>query len=98
MLDYFKVRRWFSRKAMDIAREFIVEESMEITLEICSAIEWGRAEAPFKLPLPRIARIYLDKAIRDHAFRATTPNILSYLAKRRHSGYVVLLRLRRRSY
>lgn len=98
LLDCITITKWFSSKVIDIAREFAVERSLEIALDLCKAIEQGVAEAPYKIPLPHIARLYLSKAVADPYFRRTALNILRYLAKRRQSGYIVLWRLTRKSY
>ena len=98
LLDCFTVVGLLSSRAIDITRESAVEKSLEIVLDVCRAIEQGIVGTPYRVPLPCIAKLYLDKMIIDPWFRETVLNIVRYLSKHRHSGYAVLWRLTRRSY
>ncbi|RLG80996.1 MAG: hypothetical protein DRO40_10330 [Thermoprotei archaeon] len=93
LLDYFTVTKWFSRKAMEIAEEFTVKRSPDIASTVCKAIEQGIVKTPYKVSPFRVASLYLEKMVVGSQFRGTVPNIVRYLAKRRHNGYMVLRRL-----
>ncbi len=97
LLDYLTIRKWFSRRVLEIAIEFNVEEALEIALSVCRAVEEGIIEVPYKVPLPYITKLYVSKVIKDPWFRGTSVNILKYLARER-SGRITLWRLKRRSY
>ncbi len=98
LLDCITIRGWLTRKGIEIAKEFEVEKSIEIVETICRSIESGALEAPYRIPLPHLAKLYIDKIARDTNFRTTTPNIAKYIAGRKGVGYTLLWRLRRKSY
>ena len=98
LLDCLTINAWLSGKAVRIAEEFMVREALDLALHACRAIEGGAAEAPYKIPLPNIARLYLEKIAVDPNFRSTASNIMKYLVRRKHSARIVISRLTRRSY
>ena len=98
LLDCLTINAWLSGKAVRMAEEFMVREALDLALHACRAIEGGAAEAPYKIPLPNIARLYLEKIAVDPNFRSTASNIMKYLARRKHGARMVISRLIRRSY
>jgi len=98
LLDCLTINAWLSGKAVKMAEELMVREALDLTLHACRAIKKGAAEAPYKIPLPNIARLYLEKIAVDPNFRSTASNIMKYLVRRKHSARMVISRLTRRSY
>jgi hypothetical protein len=72
-------------------------KALEELLKACSMIREDLVKASHKLKPHTILKAYTEKMIKDPVFRATTPNMLSYITTRR-AGAQILARLRRRSY
>ena len=97
LLDCLTFWKWGGRKALDIANELGVYDSMKILLSTCRDV-LRSAEAPVKIHPVSLFKAYLKKALEDPLFRATSPNIIRYIMGRPESGRIVLWRLTRKSY
>jgi len=98
LLDCLTVKKWLSRKVLRLADEFMVRGSLDLVLAVCRGVEEGVVEAPYKIPLTRVVKLYLEKMREDPMFRGTSLNIVRYLLKRERSLYIVLSRLTRKTY
>lgn len=97
LIDCLTLWKWCGRKALDIAVELGVYDSMKMLSSACREVLRG-AEAPVKIHPAVLLKAYLRKVLEDPAFRATSPNIVKYLAKRREIGRIILWRLLRKTY
>jgi hypothetical protein len=97
LLDCITAWTWTNKRTWSIALELRARGALEELLKACNMIMEGLTEAPYKLKPHVILKAYTEKMIGDPVFRATTPNMLSYITTRR-AGAQILARLRRRSY
>jgi hypothetical protein len=97
LLDCITAWTWTNKRTWSIALELRAQGALEELLRACSMIREGLVEAPYKLKPHVILKAYTEKIIEDPVFRATTPNMLRYIATCR-AGAQILARLRRRSY
>ena len=97
LLDCLTFWKWGSRKALDIANELGVYDTIKILSSACHDV-LRSAEAPVKIHPVMLLRAYLRKLLKDPIFRATSPNILRYLMERGEAGRLVLWRLLRKTY
>jgi hypothetical protein len=97
LLDCITAWTWTNKRTWSIALELRAQRALEELLKACSMIREGLVETPYKLKPHVILRAYTEKMIGDPVFRATTPNMLRYIATCR-AGAQILARLRRRSY
>jgi hypothetical protein len=98
LMDCLVAWSWLDGEAWSVAAECGVEAALVELLRACRLVAGGLAEAPFRLGLGALLRVYAGKAVRDPAFRATLPNALKYLLSRGDAGARVLARIARRSY
>ena len=96
LADYFTVERWISGRAVRLAEEHKVEDSISIALKLNQLIENGVLEAPIKLDIGNLMTLYTNKFIEDNIFRATSINLIKYL-KRGDIGKRLLSRVTRLS-
>lgn len=97
LMDCLALWKWGNRKALDIASELGVYDSIKILSSACHEVLNG-VEAPVKIHPASLFKAYLRKAFEDPLFRATSPNIIRYIIERSDSGGMVLHRLTRRGY
>jgi hypothetical protein len=97
LLDCITAWTWTNKRTWSIALELRAQRALEELIKACNMIREGLVEAPYKLKPHVILKAYTEKMIEDPIFRATTPNMLSYITTRR-AGAQILARLRRRSY
>jgi hypothetical protein len=97
LIDCLVAQKWMNKKTREIAAELKVEKALEKLLNICESVNRGLVEAPIRLKPPILLATFLEKAVKDSAFRATLPNATRYLM-RRSIGADVLSRLTRKSY
>jgi hypothetical protein len=97
LLDCITAWTWTNKRTWSIALELRAQRALEELLKACNMIREGLTEAPYKLKPHVILKAYTEKMVGDPVFRATTPNMLSYITTRR-AGAQILARLRRRSY
>jgi hypothetical protein len=97
LLDCITAWTWTNKRTWGIALELRAQRALEELIKACSMIREGLVEAPYKLKPHVILKAYTEKMIEDPVFRATTPNMLSYITTRR-AGAQILSRLKRRSY
>ncbi len=98
LMDCLTAWRWLNKRALRVAEDLGAERALEVLLDTCSKIEEGLAEAPYKLTLSTLLKAYIEKAMSDRVFRATSLNLLKYAVKRRGFGRALLERLTRKSY
>jgi len=92
--DYYVVREWFNRRALNLARELGVEDAVEIALRLNEQIEKGLLETPVKLTLAQLAVVLAKKFMEDPVFRATSVNI-SRLAVRKRTVQQLIWRIKK---
>ncbi|MGC8975364.1 MAG: nucleotidyltransferase family protein [Thermoprotei archaeon] len=97
VLDYLTVKKWMSKRVLELASKLNVEDSLEIITSLNELVDRGLIELPFKIPVSYLAKAYLNKIVRDSDFRSTLTNILEYLLTKR-AGVSVKWRLTRVSY
>jgi hypothetical protein len=97
LIDCLVAQKWMNERTKEIAAELKVEKALEELLNICESVNRGLVEAPIRLKPPTLLATFLEKAVKDSAFRATLPNATRYLM-RRSIGADVLSRLTRKSY
>ncbi|MEM4976635.1 MAG: nucleotidyltransferase family protein [Desulfurococcaceae archaeon] len=95
--DYYVVREWFNRRALNLARELRAEDAVEVALLVNERIEKGLLETPVKLTLAQLAVVLAKKFMEDPVFRATTVNI-PRLAVRRRTVQQLFWRIKRKTY
>ncbi|WP_440060015.1 nucleotidyltransferase family protein [Thermogladius sp. 4427co] len=97
LIDYYTVKQWVNSRALKLARELGVSSSLKLSIEINRLVDIGTIELPYLIHPSTILKLYLEKFSRDPLFRATSINILRYIATER-SGSVIYWKLTRRSY
>ena len=95
--DYYVVREWLNGRALSLAYELNVVDSLEIAVTLNKLIERGFIETPYKLPLPRTMVTLINRFTKDPYFRGTFLNLLRNLARER-TPRAIVSRLRRKSY
>ncbi|MEM2288309.1 MAG: hypothetical protein QW503_04390 [Sulfolobales archaeon] len=95
--DYYVVREWFNRRALNLARELGVEDAVKVALWLNEWIEKGLLETPVKLTLAQLAVVLAKKFMEDPVFRATTVNI-PRLAMKRRTLQQLIWRIKRKTY
>jgi hypothetical protein len=98
LMDCLVAWSWLDGEAWSVAAECGVEAALVELLETCGLVAGGLVEAPFRLGLGALLKVYAGKAVRDPAFRATLPNALKYLLSHGDAGARVLARITRKSY
>jgi hypothetical protein len=98
LLDCLLAWSWLGSEAWSVAAECGVEAALVELLGACRLVAGGLAEAPLRLGLGVLLKVYAGKVARDPAFRATLPNALKYLLSHGDAGARVLARITRRSY
>jgi len=98
LIDCITAWKWLTKRAMRIAEELKARRALGILIKTCRAVREGSIETPYKLPPPLLLKTYAEKTATDSTFRATAPNILRYIVKRKDTGRAILQRLTRKSY
>ena len=95
--DYYVIREWLDSRALVLAEELGVKDSLRLSLYLNKLLDHGVLEAPIRIDALKVVRLLISKAVRDRVFRATSLNILKYMA-RRNFGEHLATRLTRSSY
>ncbi len=97
LADYFTVKKWLNKRALDLARELGVEDSLRASTRLNELVDSGLVELPSRIPVSYLAGAYARKLFRDSVFRSTLVNALEYMLTER-AGRSVKWRLTRASY
>jgi len=95
--DYYITRGWLSRKVLSLAEELKAEKAVETALRLNKQIERGQVETPVKLSPVQVAGILARKLVEDPNFRATSINLLKFIARKRATQQLVQ-RIKRKAY
>ncbi|MEM3680060.1 MAG: hypothetical protein QW359_00190 [Metallosphaera sp.] len=95
--DYYVTREWLSRKALGLAEELKAEKAVETALRLNKQIERGQVEIPVKLSPVQVVGILARKFVEDPDFRATSINLLKFIARKRAAQQLVQ-RIKRKAY
>ncbi|WP_434730824.1 hypothetical protein WLZ34_03985 [Thermogladius sp. KZ2Tp1] len=97
LADYFTVKKWLNKRALDLAGELGVEDSLRASTRLNELVDSGLVELPSRIPVSYLAGAYARKLFRDSVFRSTLVNALEYMLTER-AGRSVKWRLTRASY
>ena len=95
--DYYVTKEWLSRKVLSLAEELKAEKAVETALRLNKQIERGQVETPVKLGPVQVAGILARKLVEDPDFRATSINLLKFIARKRATQQLVQ-RIKRKAY
>ena len=98
LIDCLLAWSWMNENVWSIATELGAERALKELLRVCSLVKSGGAEAPYRLELHTVAKMFLDKVLHDPAFRVTVTNVLKYVFLMQGSGKRILWRMTSRSY
>ena len=95
--DYFTLRKFLRPSSLGIGEALKVDKAIHYCLSVLKRIEDGSTEAPFKIPFPVYARIFLQKLGDDSKARREVKNLVRKLGEGRLASLAVS-RLLRESY
>jgi hypothetical protein len=95
--DYFSLKKFLGRSSIKMARALNVQPAVDFCLSTIGGIDAGDFEAPFKVPLSIVSRIWWLKFIDDTETRRGMRNLLAKLFDTRLASLAVS-RVRRETY
>ena len=73
LIDCLVAQKWMNGRTKEIAAELKVEKALEELLNICEFVNRDLVEAPIRLKPPTLLATFLEKAVKDSAFRQLCP-------------------------
>lgn len=98
LIDCLTLWTWRNSEVWSLANELRCEKALETLKNVCVYVRSGQVEAPYKLRPHELAKLFLDKALKDPTFRGSTLNVVQYAMRHRDFGTKVVNRLVRKSY